>query len=228
MKIYFVRHGHPDYATDTLTALGHRQAAAAAERLKDSGIVQVFASSKGRALQTAEHTAEVLGLSVIPCDFIREISWGTVDGAPMLANGHPWNLVELLADEGKSIRNVDWENDEYFCNNKVVGCVKTVTDGLDAWLNTLGYAREGDYYRVVGENTDRSVAMFSHGGASTAALAHLFNLPFPQACGMLHVDFTSVTVVTLSDRQGALVYPKLVSSDANHTVGLQIENVYGQ
>ena len=92
----------------------------------------------------------------------------------------------------------------------------------------LGYAREGDYYRVVGENTDRSVAMFSHGGASTAALAHLFNLPFPQACGMLHVDFTSVTVVTLSDRQGALVYPKLVSSDANHTVGLQIENVYGQ
>ena len=31
MKIYFVRHGHPNYELDCLTPLGHRQAEAAAE-----------------------------------------------------------------------------------------------------------------------------------------------------------------------------------------------------
>ena len=228
MKIYFVRHGYPDYGKDCLTELGHKQAAAAAERLQACGIEQIFSSTKGRALETAEHTAKKLGLPVIPCDFMREINWGAANDEPILADGHPWALVNLIAAEGKSIRDHDWAMGEHFCNNKVVACTKTVTDGLDAWMSELGYVREGDYYRVVGENTNRSVAMFSHGGASTAALAHLFNLPFPQACGMLHVDFTSVTVVSLPDRRGELVYPKLVASDATHTAGLEIENMYGK
>ena len=73
MKIYFVRHGHPDYKKDCLTELGHLQAEAAAKRLENSGIVSVFSSTKGRAFETAEHTAKKLGLEVIPCDFMREI-----------------------------------------------------------------------------------------------------------------------------------------------------------
>ena len=51
MKIYFVRHGHPDYKTDSLTELGKKQAQAAAERLKNCNIERVFASSKGRAVR---------------------------------------------------------------------------------------------------------------------------------------------------------------------------------
>jgi len=35
MRIIFVRHGHPNYEKDCLTELGHRQAEAAAQRLKD-------------------------------------------------------------------------------------------------------------------------------------------------------------------------------------------------
>jgi len=69
--------------------------------------------------------------------------------------------------------------------------------------------------------------MFSHGGASGAALSHLFHIPFPQLCGLLHIDFTAVTVVELADRVGELVYPKLLSSDAHHIAGIEIENVYG-
>ena len=38
MKIIFVRHGHPDYMKDCLTELGHPQAEAAAERLKNEKI----------------------------------------------------------------------------------------------------------------------------------------------------------------------------------------------
>ena len=32
-------------------------------------------------------------------------------------------------------------------------------------LTELGYGREGEYYRVTGEDTDKVVAMFSHVGS---------------------------------------------------------------
>ena len=65
MLLYLIRHGEPDYVTDTLTETGRRQAELAAERLAESGIDEVHASPMGRARQTAIPTAEKLGLPVI-------------------------------------------------------------------------------------------------------------------------------------------------------------------
>ena len=89
MKIFFVRHGPPNYTTDSLTELGHRQAAAAAQRLKYCGIGEIYSLSKGRAVQTAEYTASLLGLTVIQRDFMREITRGPLDGEKILAKGNP-------------------------------------------------------------------------------------------------------------------------------------------
>ena len=44
MLIYFVRHGHPDYENDSLTEIGTLQAEAAAKRLANSGIQEVYSS----------------------------------------------------------------------------------------------------------------------------------------------------------------------------------------
>ena len=227
MRIYFVRHGHPDYTTDTLTALGHKHAAAAAERLKDCGIKRVYASTMGRATQTAEHTAKLLGLDVIPCDFAREISWGPMDDAPMLDGGHPWLLTARTIKEGKDLFDPDWRERENYCNNKLLMTTDAVITGLDAWLETLGYKREGSFYRVMGEPSCKTVALFGHGTASATVFSHLFNLPLPQVIGLLYIDYTCVTVVELPETAGALVYPKLVSTDAHHIKGLETENVYG-
>ena len=49
MKIILVRHGHPDYANDCLTPLGHEQAEKAALRLKNESIRQIFSSPFGRS-----------------------------------------------------------------------------------------------------------------------------------------------------------------------------------
>ena len=228
MKIYFVRHGHPNYKNDCLTELGHRQAEAAAERLKNVGIESVFSSTKGRAFETAEHTAKKLGLEVVPCDFMREISWASVDGEPILSDGHPWYVADILASEGKTLTSHDWQNVYPYCKSRAVACVDTVTKGLDSWLAELGYVREGEYYRVTCENTDKVVAMFSHGGSSAAALAHLFNIPFAQLVGFLRIGFTGITVVDFRGKTGELIYPKLTSSDMLHVESLEnVENVYG-
>jgi len=47
MRIVFVRHGHPNYEKDCLTELGHRQAAAAAERLRHEGVEKIYSSTCG-------------------------------------------------------------------------------------------------------------------------------------------------------------------------------------
>ena len=61
MRIIFVRHGEPDYARDCLTPTGKRQAAAAARRLEREGIQEIYASPMGRARETAQFTADLLG-----------------------------------------------------------------------------------------------------------------------------------------------------------------------
>ncbi len=222
MKVYFVRHGRPDYANDCLTELGYKQAEAVAERLKNCRIDQVFSSTKGRAFQTAEYTAKALGLKVIPCDFMREIRWQSVDGEPILANGNPWDISDIFASEGKTLTDKAWCIKEPYCKSKVVNSVQIVKDGLDTWFAELGYQREGEYYRVIGSATEKTVAIFSHGGSSSVALSHILNIPFPQICGIFRPDFTSITVVEFSDKIGELFCPKvLLLNDARHIEGLE-------
>ena len=99
MRIIFVRHGEPDYQRDCLTDRGKIQARAAAERLRDEGIDEIFSSPLGRAAETAAAAAEVLHLPVRTLDYMRELHWGSIDGTPVPAEGHPWDLADLLAGE---------------------------------------------------------------------------------------------------------------------------------
>lgn len=228
MRILFVRHGHPDYKNDCLTELGHKQAEAAAERLKDWGIEHIFSSSNGRALQTAEYTAKRIGLDVTPCDFMREIGWGSLTDEPILANGQPWDIGQILVSEGKSLSDRDWQKAEPFCKNYLVESTENVISGFDGWLAALGYQREGEYYRVTREDTYKTVAMFSHGGSSSVAMSHMLNIPFLQFCRAFMMHLTSVTEIVLPNRIGELVYPQmLLFNDALHVHGLKVENFFG-
>jgi len=227
MRIVFVRHGHPNYTDDCLTELGHQHAEAAAVRLLDEGIGEIFSSSCGRAYETALHTAEKLGLPVEQMDFIREIRWGSKEGEELAHNGNPWLVGQDMILEGERLMRTDWRENGTFSRNTVLhDAVDAVAKGIDAWLQRLGYTREGDYYRVTGENTSRTVALFSHAGASSAALAHMFNLPFSYLCAAICCNYTCVTVVTLSDRPGDLTMPSFeILCDSRHIK--PIENVIG-
>lgn len=228
MRIIFVRHAYPNYAKDCLTEIGHKQAAAAAKRLKEEGIQKIYSSSSGRAVETAEYTAREFSLDIEQCDFAREISWGSKDGEPLYKDGHPWRTMDDMVAKGQSILNPDWMDREPFCHNKVIDHVKRVTQNTDAWLSTLGYERAGDFYRV-GEDTDKTVAMFSHGGSSGAMLAHIFNLPFLFVGTSIRPEFTAITIVNFPNERGTLVAPKFeIVNDSRHLQDLKVKNVYGQ
>lgn len=217
MRIIFVRHGHPNYRKDCLTELGQIHAAAAAERLKNEGINEVHSSSHGRAVETARYTADKLGLDVTQHDFMREIGWGSADGSELEHNGHPWLTVDNMVLHGIDLTRTDWRETEPFCRNRTVEFVDKVEKGIDSWLEELGYVREGTFYRVTGSNTNRTVAMFSHAGASSAAMSHILSLPFPYFCKVMEMSFTSITIITLSDTVGELTMPKIeIAGDSRH------------
>ena len=226
MRLLLVRHGHPNYELDCLTPLGHLQAEAAAERLKDEKIDVLFASTCGRAVETAEHTASRYGLAVTQLPFMREVTWG-YNGVPNDPAGHPWNLVDRMILDGKTLGNADWREIPPFQGNSICDNVDMIADQIDGWLATLGYTREGEYYRA-GENTAKTVALFSHGGSSTAALAHILNLPFPYLVQVFRADFTSITVLNFPDTPGALVMPVLeLVNDCAHIRDIKAEQFFG-
>ncbi len=220
MKIIFVRHGHPDYEKDCLTSLGHEQAEKAALRLKNEGIEEIYSSTCGRALETAEHTARLISKEVKGLDFMREIKWGSSDGNEVYRDGHPWDTSLYAVSLGYSLMDESWTKKEPFCNNIVFSELERVARQGDEWLLSLGYRREGENYRVVGEATDRTIALFSHGGSSSAFLSHFLNLPFFYLCRAICPDFTAITVLSLSDEKGMLTAPMIeLANDSRHITG---------
>ena len=228
MRIVFVRHGHPNYVNDCLTELGRKHAAAAAERLKDEGISEIYSSTNGRALETAGYVAEKYGLPIVKCEFMREISWGSVDNEPLFLDGHPWSTVDAMVAKGESILNPNWAKEEPFVRNKMVGYTENIATALDEWLKNLGYTREGLYYRVAEDvATNKTIVAFGHGGAGSAIFSHLFNLPYPFVCTTINQDYTGITIVEFPDTPGALVKPRFeIMNDARHIKDLRIENIY--
>lgn len=224
MKIIFVRHGHPNYADDCLTPLGRRQARAAAERLKDAKIDRFYASSCGRAYETACYIAELHGgAEVEKLDFMREISWG-IEGTS--DHTHPWDLADRRVAEGKDVMDRDWQNDPDYAGHTLLRSYLAVAAAFDSWLDELGYRREGNYYRVTRENRD-VLLLASHGGSSSAVLAHAFGLPFGFICHALRPGFTAITEVSLEGEVGALISPAfLLANDIEHIKSLSDPSDY--
>lgn len=217
MRIIFVRHGEPDYEHDCLTETGHLQAAAAAERLADEGISEIYASPYGRAQQTASYTAKKLGLPIITLEFMHEIGWG---GPGVPCDGHPWTLSDWMMQEGFNFYSDNWREHPYFKENVVTEHYDRVSGAFDTFLETLGYRREGNRFKCLNE-TNRTVALFSHGGSGAIVLARLLDLPFPWVISRMEYGFTSIIIVSFPDTPGEYCFPRLdLFNDLAHIRGL--------
>jgi len=87
----------------------------------------------------------------------------------------------------------------------------------DEWMLSLGYKREGANYRVIGDDTNRTIALFSHGGSSSALLSHLLTLASFYLSRAICPDFTAITVLSLSDVKGSLTAPMIeLANDSRH------------
>ena len=77
MKILLIRHGEPDYAIDSLTEKGWREAELLSKRLSSMRIDDFFVSPLGRAQDTARATLSLLNRKAEVLDWLQEFR-GTV------------------------------------------------------------------------------------------------------------------------------------------------------
>ncbi|MBR4343561.1 MAG: histidine phosphatase family protein [Lachnospiraceae bacterium] len=218
MRLIMVRHGDPDYEKDCLTELGHRQAELVAERLMDEGIQEIYSSPLGRARETAEHFAARSGIGPIKTlDFMREIRYGWE--GELYKKGNPWIEAAELISKGKDLQTSDWRKYPSYDGNTATIDIDKVAAGTDEWLKTLGYEREGLYYRCKTEDDrKRTFVLFCHGGSMTSFLSRVFNIPFPHLCMVLgFIQCTSITVLRFNREPGSLAMPLLeVAAEARH------------
>lgn len=228
MRIFFIRHGHPDYANDCLTELGHLQAEAAAKRLQNESFDEIYSSTRNRAYETALHIAKPHGIEVEQLEFIREIGWGSIDDEPLPEKGHPWFNAWDMVKKNQDIHSATWDKELPFCRNRAVKFVEAVQKNIDQWLAGYGYEREGKYYRIR-SGCDKTIAVVSHAGSSSAALGWLFNIPFPAMCASISPDLTGITIVEFIGEPGSLIAPRLrLFNDARHIQGIEGKAVIEQ
>lgn len=227
MRLIFVRHGEPDYVKDCLTDTGRLQAEAASERLLREGISKIYASPCGRAQETASYTAEKLGLPILTLDYMREICWGFKGVTPLYKSGHPWTLALRMAEEENlSLTETLWTEHPFFSNNAATDCDRMIEERIDGFLEELGYRREENRYLCVSDDTDKTVALFSHGGSGACALSRMLNLPFPYLAAVMPYGFTSITILSFPNGKGSHVIPRLeLFNDMSHTLAIRREGV---
>lgn len=201
MNIYFIRHGDPDYTTDSLTNLGHRQAELLSQRIKNWKIDEVYQSSMGRAQQTAVHSLSKWKKEAATFDWLKELCWGDFSG-DAYSSASPWIVNEdYIKNRHYYPDGEQWKTLEEFKNDRIVGDVEDRVKALDEFLKAHGYVRKGQLYEAVDPN-DRNIAFFCHGGVSCALIAHLLNMSFWHMISHVGLGVTSISKISFSKEKG--------------------------
>ena len=228
MILYIIRHGDPDYETDSLTEKGKIQAELVGKRLFEAGIDRVFSSPLGRARQTAEPLCRLSGLEYTVEEWTREIdvnrmmtpipdgeqkSISLVQNTYFRENGDA-DLSFSRSFECAGVRDSDMR----------AVCEKIEKDG-DAFLERLGYKREGDIYRIIRENNER-VALFCHGALGRAWISSLLRVPLHIMWASFNYTHTGVTVIEFRNNANGMTAPKCLSyCDMSHIYSSGAENM---
>ena len=218
MLLYIIRHGEPDYKTDTLLPRGRLQAEAVAERLRRSGIDRVFCSPMGRARETAEPTCRLLGLTPTIEDWTHEIGDERLttypDGVEKSINALPPTVLR-----GNGNENLTYEQ-SFDCTGISETRMREARDYVERrgneFLERLGYKKEGELWRILWPNEER-VALFCHTGFCRTWLSSLLHLPLHLTWADFVVTHTGVTVLYFKNYQNGLTAPRCLSfSDISH------------
>ena len=203
MKLLIIRHGDPNYAIDSLTPTGWREAELVAERISKLNVKAFYVSPLGRARDTAAPTLKKMERTAEIMPWLKELSppermqskihcfW---DWLPQ-----DWTTEPMFYDKER------WHEAPVFVEAGLSDTVKGIAEGLDAMLAKHGYVREGNYYRAEKPNED-IIVLFCHFGLECVLLSHLLQIsPMVLWHGTCAAP-TSVTTLTTEERREGIAY----------------------
>lgn len=232
MELILVRHAQPAWVDDGravndpgLTELGHRQAAAAAERLSrdEHAFDEVLVSTAQRAQETCDPIAAAVDPAPDTHDWLHEIRrpdhW---DGSPIE------NLRELWIANRRAGREQRWGSLDG--GEATRDFYDRVTGGLDAALAERGVRRHPDDPDHLWEVADaqpnddgfafaptRRIIVVAHAGTNSVILSHLLGVdPQPWEWDRFWSQHASVSRLHTTPVANGHIFSLRAFSDTSH------------
>ncbi|MCL2264729.1 MAG: histidine phosphatase family protein [Treponema sp.] len=219
MFLYIIRHGEPDYKTDTLTEVGLKQAQLLSERFTKIKFDRIFTSPLGRAKQTAMPTCIKQNKSFEELQWLNENSAYDAMAVKIEGKTDWWFSVQ-----NTRIRTFD--DAQKYATSRSQVFYDSVVSSFDNLLSELGYEKNSNGYQITTANYNR-IAFFCHDGISRILLSYALSIPFHVFCASFSIPHTGVTVLDFAQTNDKLTAPRcLMLSDLSHLHDSQIKNIY--
>ncbi len=190
--VIFIRHGQSECNLEhrfagqidaKLTALGRTQAQNVAKELQKYPITRIYSSPLSRAVDTARPTANLLGLEIIPEPDICEIAAGEWEGLSFdeIEARYPEEFAHFRGD--RSLLQLPGGESMRAVYDRVTACVE----------------------RLVKENPNGCIALFSHAMPLRSMLCYWQKIPFAEIGKEPSGPNASITVVEYDDGEPRLV-----------------------
>ncbi len=222
MHLYLIRHADPDYANDTLTPRGFKEARALGRRMARAGLTHLYSSPFPRARLTAQAVARLVSLPIVLEDWLVEPAHLSI-----VQNGDSYMMWDAF---GEAVRSrptpptqETWNRLPPFDAPEVSEMWQSFRRHADDFLARHGYAREGCRFRVVNGNRDR-IAVVAHNGTFLLFLAYLLELPLSLVwCGFYSWP-ASVTVFLMEEHSDAWAVPRALHvADVSHLYAARLD-----
>ncbi len=198
MVLYIIRHADPDYENNTITDFGWQEANALADWLKDFPLDKIYTSPLGRAIDTATPTCKVKGMEyeILPWTAER---MDYMESCRLTPEDH---LSYRFSNE-KGI--YDFKD---FYESDRMKAIDTMVENSDEFLASLGYERQGAFYKIKKPN-EQHIAVFCHGGFGAAWISHLLNTAPAAMYPQIRLNTTSVTKFVFANEEVGYTKPIL-------------------
>lgn len=228
MLLYIIRHGHPDYETDTLTELGRLQAEAVGKRIAKSKIDRIYTSPMGRARQTAEPACRLLGLEYQVEEWTREVDQ---EQYTLYPDGVRKPLSGMQNTLARGTDELDLPFSRSFeCRAVAPSGMKEKYDFIrrsgDEFLERLGYREENGVYRIL-RPSEEKVAVFCHALFGMTWISAMLRIPFQMMWTSFCYSHTGVTMIEFENHADGWTAPKILSyCDLSHIYAENLPMLY--
>jgi broad specificity phosphatase PhoE len=205
MRLHIIRHGDPDYSTDSLTPQGRLEAECLRSWVARERPDRAYCSPLGRAKLTAELALAGSGLSAAEERWTAELRDARADGLPLTW----WDVHGHLLRSEAYLVNPGWEQLPNLAATRAPTEERRVAADSDSFLARHGLTRTGGAYRVT-KPPCHNIAVFCHGGFGLTWLAHLLALPTPLVWAGFFLHTSSVTTVLFDEREPGLATPRVI------------------
>ena len=205
MKIIMIRHGEPDYSTDSLTEKGKREAECLAKWIRriDPEVSDYYVSPLGRAMETCNTCLEPLGKKATVLPWIEEYT-GRTYNERLGRVRHAWDFYPDDWTKDATLFSADtWQSSHYYDNDSCRDGYRVITEGFDAFLENYGYRRDGHVFRTEWGPEgpcEKTVVIFCHMIATLTVVAHLTGISAPLLWHGFYCAPTGLTVIESEER----------------------------